>query len=320
MPLMIFGLALLVGPAQPGILPADLYLVRATVVEVRQKEYPIQLAPGVSPFTTRSSYTQQVSILRIDHVYSGPASLKGQDFRYEQGPFHFSGPWSGRRDISVEAPPKGVEGLWWIRSRQPTDDDKIFYEAEVREEVVVASRVAAFPIQKVRIPWTLTPADLARAESDHQRAEWVRKHTAAQAELQARSDAWYRDGLAWADAVEKVSRAGSDDERLKLLRSYATEKSLVGAWAVAWLGRSADPASVALLVELATDRGLPLSSHLAIDATLTHLDGYRPELKWVGSKERLALHERWRELKKNPAVEPGLADPRARDEMDRLLR
>jgi len=320
MPLPILALALLAGPGQPGVLPADLYLVRATVVEVRQKEYPIQLAPGVSPYTTRSSYTQPVSVLRIDHVYLGPASLKGQDFRYEQGPFHFSGPQSGRNDVSVEAPPKGTEGLWWVRSRQPTDDDKTPFEAEVREEIVVANRIAAFPIQKVRIPWTLTGADLARAESDYQRAEWVRKHTEARAELQARSDTQYRDGLAWADAVEKVSRAGTADDRLRLLRGYATKKSALGAWAVAWLGQSADPASLALLRELATDRALPLTSHLAIDATLTHLDGYRPELKWVGSEARLALHERWRDLKRNPAAEPGLADPRARDEMDRLLR
>jgi hypothetical protein len=87
-----------------------------------------------------------------------------------------------------------------------------------------------------------------------------------------------------------VYRAHSDEERARLLRSYAVESSPRAAWALSWLARPGQKGTVEFFRKLILDRKLPLDSQIALDRGLSIID----RKKWVGSAAQVALHNRWR--------------------------
>jgi hypothetical protein len=207
-----------------------------------------------------------VGKFQITHVYLGPDTLKGKHFYHEQKPLAMLGPETLCNDVRVAFMEKGIEGLWWIRPAGPEG-----YVAEVRGQVVDAFQIRRFPYQNAKV--------------------------AALVGGNARQEAYWREGLAWADAVEKVGKAADDAERGKLLCGYAAERSPVGAWAIVWLGSSKDRETVALLRELTTDDRLPFLNQILLDRTLASLDRTVEGPKWEGSQLRKDLWQRWRDLK-----------------------
>jgi hypothetical protein len=87
------------------------------------------------------------------------------------------------------------------------------------------------------------------------------------------TQAEWKDGLVWADAVETVYKAGSDTERLALLRRLAaTEQSPVAGWAINLLGKVNPEGTVEFLKNLAANEKLSAASHVVLNKTLLRLD------------------------------------------------
>ena len=72
--------------------------------------------------------------------------------------------------------------------------------------------------------------------------------------------------MAWAEAVEKVYKAKSDEERAVILRRLAaTEQSPVAAWAINLLGKVNPKGTAEFLKSLAANEKLSLESHVVLD-------------------------------------------------------
>lgn len=243
-------------------LPENLYLVRVKTVEIGKWE-----VPGPSPRLRIPEARFEVT-----KVYLGPDWLKKCPFfTCTQMPYQ----------ITVERPldrlhvnvcfQKGAEGLWWV-SYDPKGEGSL---RPVRTAGYVdALGIRPFPYQKIM-------------------AEGNRHH-----KTRKDMEASFQEGLAWAEAAEKVYRAESDRERGELLRGYAAEHSPRAGWAIACLARSGKKELATFFRKLIANEKQPIASQVILDSALVSVDGK----DWEGSKEQAALYQRWSEKYRRPLL------------------
>jgi hypothetical protein len=264
---MIFSSSFSSGQQSDSI-PDNLYLVKVTTVEVGRREVegtavsgPVNLLPSTIPEAK----------FEISKVYLGPDWLKKRTFTCDLVPYPITviNPLD-RLQINVGFE-KGVEGLWWVSSNS---NGKGRIEPVRSPGVVDPLGIRPFPYQKMK-------------------SDGVHNYQNAQEMMQG-----YQEGLAWAEAVEKVDRAPTKKERGKLLREYASEYNSRAAWAISWLSRSGDQELVPFFQKLVADEKQPIENQVMLDRVLGLLD----EKNWMGSKEQGALHKKWRETYRQPIL------------------
>lgn len=233
----------------------NLYLVRVKTVEVGTRE-----VAGPSP---RSKIPE--GRFEVTKVYLGPDWLKKyRFFTCDTIPHQITvASRLDRLHVNVGFE-KGAEGLWWV-SYDPKAEGGL---QPVRDAGFVdAVGIRPFPYQKMM--------------SDGKRNHKTPKDM----------EASFQEGLAWAEAAEKVYRAKSDKERGEMLRGYAIELSPRAAWAIACLARSGEKELVEFFRKLLANEKQPIASQVVLDGALVSVDGKN----WEGSKEQTALYKRWRE-------------------------
>ncbi len=235
-------------------LPPNLYLVHARTVAVGRRE-----VSGPRPRVTIPE-----ARFEITRVYLGPDWLKKYSFSCDQVPYQITvtSPLD-RLQVNVGFQ-KGAEGLWWV-SYDSAKDGSLH---PVRQAGVVdALGIRPFPYQKM-------PGA-----------------SRGQPEKGTNGEQLFREGLAWAEAAEKVYRAKSDQERATLLKEYAAEHAPRSAWAIACLAHARQKELAPFFRKLLADEKMPLASQVVLDGALLTVD----PSGWEKAKERTALYQRWRE-------------------------
>jgi hypothetical protein len=195
------ALVLVVLGASPGgsvYVPENLYLVRARTVKVFQKEQDYRLPSGGEspsqqklglPASGVAKSRTPWARFRVTHVYCGQQVLKGKCFTCEVPPFTTSGPMAAfENDLTVSSFTPDAEGPWWISSVPNAG-----YRAEIQGQILDQQGLRPFPYENTRAP-----------EPFHRGRQG--------------GAATFQEGVAWAEAVEKVATAASDEERARLLR------------------------------------------------------------------------------------------------------
>jgi len=94
----------------------------------------------------------------------------------------------------------------------------------------------------------------------------------------------FNKARAYAETIEKISKAKPDDQ-IKLLKNYASsQKSPIGAWAISSLA-AIQPDKMAAFIENLSTQKLPIKSQLAVDDVLLDLR----EATWPKSQVRFQL-------------------------------
>jgi hypothetical protein len=185
----------------------------------------------------------EVGTFVITHVYVGPAQLKDKTFEGGTRP----PPLGGNKidsDRNIWYIKKDVDTIWWLYTDPKTN--KLL--PELRGEVIDTYRIRRFPYQD---------AERATTPDSNPFVTWGS----------------YKEGLAWAEAVEGVYKAESDEARAGLLqRLAATEQSPVAGWAIAVLGKANQTGTGNFLKTLAVKDKLSLDSQVALDAVLCSID------------------------------------------------
>ena len=250
-------LALSAPPAEKSAyIPPNLFLVRAKTIEISKR--PLEGSPP-QPNIPEGRF-------EITKIYLGPEWLKKYPtFICDHNPPTFGSVAHVMDRLHIRVSyEKGVEGLWWVSY----DSNKAgSLRPVLTAPYVDAVGIRPFPYQKMLL-------------------EGSRIHTTHKA-----AEASFQEGLDWADAVEKVYQAASDEERAKLLKGYAVERNPRGAWALTWLGFSKDKELTEFFRKLLADEKLPIASQVAIEQGLLAVDTEN----WDSSKARQALYQRWRE-------------------------
>lgn len=208
----------------------------------------------------------------VTKVYVGPDWLKKRRFTCDVVPYQstVSSPLQ-RLHVNV-AFEQGAEGLWWVAYDSAGEGALL----PVRQAGYVdALGIRSFPYQKML--------------NDGNRQHKTRHDM----------DAAFQEGLRWAEAAEHVDRAASDEKRAELLRKYAREATPVAGWAIAWLTHSGKSDLAPFFRTLLADEKQSLENQVLLDRALSAV----AEATWQGSKEQLALHQRWR-VTHSPAVLP----------------
>lgn len=196
----------------------------------------------------------------ITYVYAGSVSLKGRTFECSTSTGQIFTSVRLDKDRHVHFLEKGTEGLWWLY----LDKEKTL-RPELRGDVVDIYHIRPFPFTNGKY----STAGLAGRFDT--KAEW-------------------KEGLVWAEAVETVYKAKSDDERAVILRRLAaTEQSPVAGWAINLLGKVNPKGTTEFLKKLAGNEKLSAESHVVLDKTLSRLD----YPKWNSKDHWERLLPRW---------------------------
>jgi hypothetical protein len=255
-----------ISAAEPTIksdyMPENLYLVRATVIEVRKKK-PME--------------SHDVGQLRIDDVVDGPDSFKGKQFTCLIGNiFQFGSTQKTYVDGAVSQLEKGVEGLWWVYM----DQDGKTVLPELRRDLhenVTALRLNRFPYLKMPgAYWEIRDPAINNIE-------WEKLKKARYEEI-------VKQGELWAETVVALRNAKSDDDRRAMFEKIAaTENSPMAGWAVALLSRGPMKEAVAFLTKLAENTKVTPDAQATIDRKLCRID----PMGWKTSETCKAMLIRW---------------------------
>lgn len=256
--LLLLGAASFSGSAY---LQDDLFLVRARTVAVGTRE-----VAGPPP---RIRIPE--ARFEIVHVHLGPSWLRQRTFTCDRVPYQatVTSPLA-RLHVQVGFE-KGAEGLWWV-AYEPRGSGEL--RPVLAAGVVDALGIRPFPFQRIL-------------------HEGNRLHASAKD-----MEASFREGLAWAEAAEKVYRAAADRERAVLLRKLAAEHSPRSAWAIACLARSGRRELVPFFRTLIAEEKRPLEAQVVLDQALTTLSGK----DWEGSPRKQVVVRRWRETYRGPLL------------------
>ncbi|HVS36137.1 MAG TPA: hypothetical protein VMS17_11200 [Gemmataceae bacterium] len=273
------------------LLPPNAYLVQARVIRVSEAE-------------------DREAEFVIEHVYAGDPALVEQKFLLTDYL-----PRSGSRINTKYLCPRqvGEVGLWWVGIQKDTSSGEnqakpsLFSYHDLAHALPRIYR--SFPVvlkggkpQDLRCP-PIQYGDLASDPYD-----FGTERT-----------------LQWAEAIEKVTRASGDDNRIKILETYVkSDNAPLSAWAISTLSRFLDPEgkkqiltssgaqrndcelvirhpSVAKLLRgdvkaalenYAENRELTIYAQAELDRVLMRIDGD----DWLASNRRRNMLFRWNDV------------------------
>jgi hypothetical protein len=269
-------LAVLLGQ-QPGdavssktsFFPPNLYLVRATTVEIKKVRRMIEISPNDrlrdrierSKKRTVPELWSEIGAFKISQVFVGPKSLNEESFECPVSHALIGTQIEPNNDRYVESLEKGSEGLWWL-IRDPKDGK---LRPELRGKSIDLYQTRRFPYQNHR---------LGRIVQDYGRT--------------FEND--YKQGLLWAESAEKVYHASSDEERTRLLKEIAALDGTPSAgWAVALLANVNSKGTIEFLRSWSRNEKLSADSQVTLDRSLYRLD---PQ-NWRSCDDRQRLLSRW---------------------------
>jgi uncharacterized protein (UPF0147 family) len=190
---------------------------------------------------------------QIQHVYSGDAKLKGKTF--QSG---FSVAWHNPENPTLSPPIKeGEVGIWDLSY----DDDG---------KLTVASW--NYGARSIEYRWGLatpTPARKITAEDDY--------HVS------------YAFAVKWAGVVETIYTAAPAERPKLLRRQIFSDNPYVAAWSTLLLAQYAPADLIPYLKKIVEDPNLSVAAQVTID----HVLSTRNREKWLPSKQRAALLQRW---------------------------